>query len=477
MAPVVVVPAIGALLLAACSSDGGPAGLDAAAHADGAADAGEVDGGDGGAAGELPVVPFVDARGRAVFWLGVNAVGDAKDPPDFLPGLADADYDLLATWGVTLARVLLFWEAIEPAPGEYDDVYLATIRDELDRLGARGIDVLLDMHQDVFGRGFGSSGAPDWACPEENYATFEWTDPWFMNYLSPEVTACFDHLWTTPELQERYREAWRHAAEVLGDHPAVLGFDLMNEPYPGSQARFEEDVLGPLYDEVAAALAAAAPGRASFLEPAVSFNLGLDTDLPPFAEGRVFAPHYYPPFTEGGAYEGDIDDVRAELALHVRAAVRLGAPLVVGEVGIRNDVGDADRYLADAIDAVLSLGGSPVVWALSRGGSGGFALLDEDGAPWPTAEALPRPYAHRVAGRLVSTSYDRANAELTVTWAETGVDADTEIVLPGEGFVDVAVTSDDPPGSWSWAHDAATRRLILAVDHALARHTFRIARP
>jgi endoglycosylceramidase len=462
--------AVGALLLAACSSDDGRDAVDAAVPADAAVDADETDGG----ADALAVAPLVDAEGRAVYWLGVNAVGDAKDPPDFLPGLPDEDYDQLVTWGVTLARVLLFWEAIEPAPGEYDDVYLATIRDELDRLGERGVDVVLDMHQDVFGRGFGSSGAPRWACPEAHYATFVWVDPWFLNYLTPEVTACFDHVWTTPEIRERYREAWRHAADVLGDHPAVIGFDVMNEPYPGSQTRFEQDVLASFYDDVAAALAAAAPGRAIFVEPAVSFNLGVDTDLPPFEVGRVFAPHYYPPFTEGGTYEGDIDDLVAELALHVRAAVRLGAPLVVGEVGIRNHVGDADRYLADAIDAVLSLGGSPVVWALSRGGREGFALLDEDGAPWPIARALPRPYAHRVAGRLVSTSYDRATAELTVTWVETGIEADTVLVLPGEGFADVSVTSDDPP-SWTYEHDPATHRVVLRVDHTLARHTFRVA--
>jgi len=51
----------------------------------------------------------------------------------------------------------------------------------------------------------------------------------------------------------------------------------------------------------------------------------------------------------------------------------------------------------------------------------------------------------------------------------------TEIVLPGEGFADVLVASDDPPDSWSSEHDAATRRLTLTVDHALAQHTFRIA--
>ena len=459
--------------LVACSSS------EPRERTDAGLDAGVGDGGDastdaGGDTG-MQVPAVVDAQGRAVYWLGVNAVGDAKDPPDFLPGLADEDYDLLGDWGVTLARVLVFWEAVEPAPGEYDDDYLATIRAEIDRLGSRGVDVLVDMHQDLFGRGFGSSGAPLWACPEENYETFVPTDPWFLNYLSPEVTACFDYVWTTPEVRDRFRQAWVHVAETVGDHPAVVGFDLFNEPYPGSLTSFEGQVMGPLFDEVGDALAVAAPAVRSFVEPAASFNLGLDTALSPLDPGRVFAPHYYPPFTESGTYAGDFESTRAALGLHERAAIRLGAPLVVGELGTRNDTDGADRYLGDAIDAVLALGGSPVVWALGRGGSTGFALLDEQGAPFPTAQALARPYAHRVAGRLASTSYDRGTGELAVAWLETGVSADTEIVLPRERYADVLVTSDDPVNSWSSDHRAAEGRLLLTVDHSRPRHSFRVA--
>jgi endoglycosylceramidase len=331
------------------------------------------------------------------------------------------------------------------------------------------------MHQDVFGRGFGSDGAPAWACPAENYATFTWTDPWFMNYLSPEVTACFDWLWTTPALWDRYRDAWVHAAAALAGHSGVVGFDLMNEPSPGAQVSFDRAVLGPFYDHVAQGLAGVAPSARLFLEPCLSFNLGVDTRLPAFGAGRVFAPHFYPTFAGSDAYSGDLAQVQEALALHAAAAVRLGAPLVVGELGILHDAAGADRFVADAVDAVLALGGSPVVWALGRGGPGSFALLDESGEPYAVAEALARPYAHRLAGRLVATSYERATRTLEVTWDETGVDAPTEIVLPRAGFAAPQIESSDPPGSWSFELDAAGGRLRLLVDHARARHTFRIA--
>jgi hypothetical protein len=91
------------------------------------------------------------------------------------------------------------------------------------------------------------------------------------------------------------------------------------------------------------------------------------------------------------------------------------------------------------------------------------------------AESIARPYAHRLAGRLASTSYDRATGELAVTWLETGVSAATEVVVPRELFADVGVTSDDPPGSWSFEHRVAEGRLLLYVDHARSEHAFRIA--
>ncbi len=431
-----------------------------------------ADGSDAPPAVAIP--PLVDEQGRTVYYVGVNVCGTAKDPPDFLPGLADADLDRLVEWGVTLGRYLVLWEAIEPEQGVYDDAYLAAVRSDLDRLAARGVDVFLDMHQDVFGRGFGSDGAPAWACPAENYATFTWIDPWFMNYLAPEVIACFDWLWATPTMWDRYRDAWVHAATALADHPAVVGFDLMNEPSPGSQAEFDSLVLGPFYEHVAAGLATVAPGARFFLEPSFSFNLGIDTNLPPFGAGRIFAPHFYPLFAGDDAYTGDLSQVRAALAMHAASSVRLGAPLVLGEFGILNDATGADRYVADVVDATLSLGGSPVVWALSRGGLGRFALLDDAGEPHAFARPLARPYAHRVAGRLVSTSYDRASGSLEVTWDESGVSAPTELVVPPARFAALVVTSDDPAGSWTREDDAARGRVRLLVDHARARHTFRI---
>jgi len=466
---------VASLGVAACSpAPAGPEDVsDADAAADGAGDAADD-------AGEIaPSRPpfLMDERGRSVHYLGVNVAESSKQAPDLLPPLTDDDYALLRSWGVTLVRFLIFWEGVEPERGVYDDAYLASVRVQLDRLQSFGFDVLLDMHQDIWGRGFGFAGAPRWTCDESRYAAFRLQSPWFLNYMSPEVTACFDGLWHDRALWDRYRDAWTHAAGALGDHPAVIGFDLMNEPLPGTigGAAFERDYLASFYHHVGTALAGSAASRGLFLEPSVSYDFSPRTFLPTFGAGEVFAPHYYPASISGGAYVGHEEEIAADLADVVGDAATLGAPLVLGEFGISNDAPDGPAYLSDVIDAILETGGSALAWDFSRGGPGAFALLDAEGNPYPLAAALDRPYVHRVTGTLVSTAYDRATRTLETTWSDAG-DAGGIVVAVPSGACTAEVTSaTDPAGSWTVESDGGQRLSIVpAVASGIAVHTFRV---
>lgn len=443
---------------------------DAATDGEATADGEEDDGVD-----EPPLPPaLVDESGRELYYLGVNVSESAKWAPDLMAGLTDAELDRLAAWGVTLVRLLLFWEGVEPERGRWDDDYLARLRTELDRYAARDIAVLLDLHQDLFGRGFGFAGAPRWACDEALYASFVPTEPWFMGYMSEEVNACFDAFWADRTLWDEYRDACARAAAALGDHPAVVGFDLMNEPCPGTiTSGFERSYLAPFYDHVAAGLAAAGFARPLFLEPSLTYDFVIATRLPPFGAGEVFAPHYYPTFAHSGEYDAslldrvrrDLDDVRAD-------AVELGAPLALGEFGTRNDVPDGPAYLADVLDETLARGGSALVWDYGRGHPGSFSLLEPDGTPYPLHAALVRPYAHRVAGRLFATSYDRRTRTLELAWRETGVDEPTVLVVPDD-WGTPRFTSSDPGGTWS-VEPAGPRRWAVRVDARTALHTVQV---
>ena len=65
--------------------------------------------------------------------------------------LADA-----AARGMDHMRLVVFWDHLEPAQGEFDEAYLDEIVAAMDRAERHGILVILDMHQDVFGEAFGS---------------------------------------------------------------------------------------------------------------------------------------------------------------------------------------------------------------------------------------------------------------------------------------------------------------------------------
>ena len=467
-----------AILVASACDESGVSPGDATDATDADApldDAGDAD------VGPTLAPPLTDDEGRAVFYVGVNLGEETKRPPDFLPDLSDDDLAMLERWGVTLVRFLLLWEAIEPARGVWDEAYLGTVRAELDRLAAHGIDAVLDMHQDIFGRGFGYAGAPLWACDEAQYAAFTPMEPWFMNYLSAQVEACFDELWTDRTLWDEYRDAWAHAAAALGDHPAVIGFDLFNEPFPGSTptATFEREVLPAFHAHVAAAFTGAAAAKRVFVEPAVTYDFSPTTRLPFFTAGEGFAPHYYPTFVESGIYVGREEDVAADLLDMPGDAAHLGGPLFLGEFGISNAAPDALPYLSAMIDGVLALGGSAAPWDFSRGGPGSFGLRDPDGAPYPCAGSLRRPYVHRLAGRMVSTSYDRATGILDVTWEETGIAAPTIFVVPaGPGCpMGTISSSTDPDGSFTVSAGDHSNRLQVTVSPDVPVHSFRLIHP
>ena len=115
--------------------------------------------------------------------------------------------------------------------------------------------VILDMHQDVYGkldtagRAMGFDGAPQWAMITDGKPFTYQTMGWFFNYFEPAVLQAADHFWdgaagAHPELQERYAAMWRHVAQRFANTPNVLGYDTMNEPFPGSKYGFV--IPGPL---------------------------------------------------------------------------------------------------------------------------------------------------------------------------------------------------------------------------------------
>ncbi len=185
---------------------------------------------------------FVDQFGRQRIFHGVNLVfkgaRDANGRMRYDSTYGEKDLALLAGRGFNVVRLGLIWDAVEPKPGMYDDSYLDRIADLLDGCAVRGIYAYLDMHQDLYSALF-SDGAPDWATLTD--APFVETDLWSDAYLSsPAVQQAYDAFWENRAaadgvgLQDHYAAMWAHVVRRLGTHAAVIGYDFLNEPNPGS---------------------------------------------------------------------------------------------------------------------------------------------------------------------------------------------------------------------------------------------------
>lgn len=185
---------------------------------------------------------FLDQFGRQRIFHGINLVYKGEKQPDgrlnYFAPWSDDDFGKLASLGFNVVRLGMIWDAVEPHPGIYGNTYLEWIRQMLDLCAKHDMYAFLDMHQDLYSSLF-SDGAPAWATLTEE--PFEGTALWSDAYLlSPAVQQALDAFWQNRPaaggvgLMDRYAAMWQHVIRQLGSHEAVLGFDFMNEPNPGS---------------------------------------------------------------------------------------------------------------------------------------------------------------------------------------------------------------------------------------------------
>ncbi|MHA6483509.1 cellulase family glycosylhydrolase [Paenibacillus sp. strain BS8-2] len=191
---------------------------------------------------------FVDAEGRQVILHGMNMV--CKNKADgYIGNWTEQDFLKLKQWGMNVIRLGMSWDALEPTPGHYDDAYIERTRAIIQLAEQHDIYVFLDMHQDLYSSLF-SNGAPAWATLTDNH-TYAKTEVWSDAYLfDGAVQTAFDHFWRNspaPDgigLQDHYISTWSYAVRQLHDAPNLIGYDLMNEPFIGTDV---QNILGALF--------------------------------------------------------------------------------------------------------------------------------------------------------------------------------------------------------------------------------------
>jgi len=252
---------------------------------------------------------ITDAQGRVVTLHGFNMVYKRAPYYSAAIGFGDDDAAFLQSEGYDTVRLGVIYKAVEPQPGVYDDAYLNHIADTVATLGRHGIYALLDFHQDLFNERFQGEGWPDWAVqddglPAQPQAGFPGNYPGM-----PALQHAFDHFWNNDPgpggvgLQDRYAAAWRHVAQRFGGDPHVLGYDLLNEPWPGTVwqdcantagcARFDA-IMTAFIKRTVKAIRTVDPSRLVFYEPNVLFDFGADTNVGDVGDPRaVFSFHDY----------------------------------------------------------------------------------------------------------------------------------------------------------------------------------------
>lgn len=183
---------------------------------------------------------FIDSFGREVILSGFNYVN--KDPGVNYRTKDSAEFYLqLNSLGINCLRIGIIWDGAEPEPGKYDDKYLNGIEQKVKWAGEHHIYVMLDMHQDLFGRKY-SDGAPLWATLDDGQSHQTgaiWSDAYLM---SAAIQRCFDNFWGNKPasdgigIQDHYIALWKYLAKRFVKYKNVLGYDLMNEPFNGSGA-------------------------------------------------------------------------------------------------------------------------------------------------------------------------------------------------------------------------------------------------
>ncbi|WP_394216397.1 glycoside hydrolase family 5 protein [Brachybacterium vulturis] len=434
---------------------------------------------------------LVDEHGRQRILHGINLVAKgspgATDPSAFRGGWTAADLAQLRELGLDSVRLGVNWSATEPRPGEYSPEHLDWLAQQLDLLHAAGLAVILDGHQDLFSQSFGN-GAPAWATLTAQ--RFEATALWSDAYLSsPAVHEACDAFWADAPaadgvgIRTRFVAMWGMLAQRFAAHPAVIGYDVLNEPTPGSAApqlfgaiihvfaeltgqdpeevradfadpaaklsqlaqledpslhralgdrvapmlaEFEQGPVHALYTAAARAIREADPRGLILREHDYFGNIGIPAAIPPLPDPAwVYSPHGYDLVVDTAAMP-QASDTRVTMIFERAAETGegLGVPVIVGEWGAFATHEGIARHADAQLELFDARAWSWFYWCWEPG----FATTE-------AAARLRRPRPRAVAGRDLRAGTS-AGGGWRAAWTGRDCDAPSEFWIPPEREVE-----------------------------------------
>jgi len=415
---------------------------------------------------------MVDALNRVVLLHGVNAVWKLRDdnyytPPDEPRGFTAADADWLRDHGFNTVRLGVIFAGVMPEPGVIDQGYLAGIDRVVQLLASRGIYVMFDFHQDMYNEKYGGEGFPDWAVKDDGVPPTNIGFP--QTYFTPAVTRAFDNFWQNRDgLWDFYRDGWIAVAARWRDQEYHGGYDLLNEPYPGSHFAscansegcplFDTQYLQPMHEHVMRGIRTVDPGNIVWFEPNFVFNGGAKSGYNflgqfPIADANIGLSWHKYCLSGVVLHQFGREDLPGCREMHqlvtdnAEATIqRMQATTLVTEFGASDDLADIDQVM-DQLDAQFTgwqywaykNWKDPTTESQETGGQGLFTDDEDLTTVKPGKLALlERPYPRATAGVPVagSLSFSEVSRVFTYRYTPRCAGGPTEIYVPALHYPD-----------------------------------------
>jgi endoglycosylceramidase len=334
--------------------------------------------------------------------------------------------------------------------------------------------VLLDFHQDGYGPLVHGNGFPEWATLTDGLPNPD--VPFPLYYVeNPALQRAFDNFWENelgPDgvpLQTHYATAMKTVAEAVVDLPYVLGYDTMNEPWPGTVWEpcltgcpdIEQERLAPFAARMTAAIRSVDEEHFVFTEPFVLFNFGLsETSLSGFGaplSGLSFHVYALSP-------ENDL----ATMDRAIAASARGGDAILATEFGATNDAATIGRLTGGLDERHIPW----IFWTYDE-----HIVIDlheppvGDNVRPQVVKALARPFPTATNGTPTAQAFDPATGALEYRFSTQRVagglapgEIETIISTPSTAYPDgytVSVT-----GGWVASEPGAAELVVCNAPGA-----------